>query len=180
MIKKILLVLALILVVFCIIAALQPANFAITRSVLITAPPSVVAPHVNDLHLWEGWSPWAKLDPNMTVTYGGPAAGEGATYHWAGNNEVGEGKMTITESRMPELVGLRLEFMKPFAATNHTEFTFQPQGNATAVTWTMTGTKNFMMKAAHLVMNIEKKVGGDFEKGLAQLKTVSEAGTPKS
>jgi hypothetical protein len=179
MLQKILLVLALALVAFCIVVALRPPEFRLSRSISIAASPSVVFPHVNDLHQWEPWSPWARLDPNMKQTYEGAPAGTGATYHWVGNKEVGEGKMTITENRPPELIQIQLDFLKPFAATNQTEFTFQPQGNETLVTWTMSGKNNFMAKAAHLVMNIEKRVGSDCEKGLAQLKSVCET-PPKS
>ena len=176
MIKKILLALILLILAFCIVVALRPADFRITRSISIAAPTAAIFPHVNDLRQWEAWSPWAKLDPKMKQEYGGEPAGPGATYHWAGNKEVGEGTMTITASRPTDLVSIRLEFLKPFAATNQTEFTFQPQGNETLVTWTMTGRNNFIAKAAHLVMNIDKLVGADFEKGLSQLKKVSEAG----
>ena len=179
MIKKILLVVALLVLVFCVVVALRPADFRITRSATISAPPSAVFPLVNDFHQWEQWSPWAKLDPKMSQDYGGAPSGSGAMYHWAGNNEVGEGKMTITESRPTDLVSIRLEFLKPIAATNQADFTFQPQGNDTLVTWTMTGRNNFVGKAAHLVMNIDKMVGKDFEKGLNQLKALAEA-KPKS
>ena len=110
----------------------------------------------------------------MKVTHGGPPAGEGATYHWAGNKEVGEGKMTIVESRLPDLVRLRLDFIKPMAATSQTEFTFRPEGPGTVVNWTMTGKNNFMAKAVHLVMNLDKMLGRDFEKGLSQLKNLCE------
>jgi uncharacterized protein YndB with AHSA1/START domain len=179
MIKRIALILLVVIVVFCLVVALRPADFRISRSITIAAPPAAVFPYVNDLHRWEAWSPWAKLDPNMKVTYGGPEAGEGATYHWVGNKEVGEGKMTITESKPSEHVGIRLEFIKPFAATNQTDFTFQPEPDGTAVTWTMSGKNNFLAKAAHMVMNVDKMVGKDFEKGLAQLKAGVESGGKK-
>jgi hypothetical protein len=175
MIKKILLVLLLLILAFCVVVALRPADFRITRSITVAAPAAAIFPLVNDFHQWEAWSPWAKLDPKMSQDYGGSPAGTGATYHWAGNSEVGEGKMTITESRPSDLVSIRLEFLKPIAATNQADFTFQPQGNDILVTWTMTGRNNFVGKAAHLVMNIDKMVGKDFEKGLGQIKALAEA-----
>jgi hypothetical protein len=145
----------------------------------ISAPAPVVFAQVNDLHRWENWSPWAKLDPNMKVAHEGPPAGKGAVYSWAGNSKVGEGRMTIIESRPNELVRINLEFIKPFAATNITEFTFKPEGNGTAVSWSMSGENNFLSKAVCLFMNMDKMVGGDFEKGLAALKSVSEAAARK-
>jgi hypothetical protein len=110
----------------------------------------------------------------MKTTYSGPAAGVGAVSEWVGNNEVGEGRMTITESRANELVRFRLDFVKPFESTCGADFTFKPQGNQTVVTWTMTGEKNFLSKAVGLFMDCDKMMGGEFEKGLAQLKKLSE------
>ena len=119
-------------------------------------------------------SPWAKLDPSMKKTHEGAPAGTGAIYSWSGNDQVGEGRMTLTESRPSELIRIKLEFMKPFAATNTTEFTFKPEGNQTMVTWSMFGMNNFIAKAFGLFMNMDKMVGGDFEKGLASMKSVVE------
>lgn len=175
MLKKILISLVVIIVVFVVVVATRRADFRVTRSTTIAAPPEAVFAQVNDFHKWDAWSPWAKLDPAMKRTHEGAPAGPGAIYSWAGNKEVGEGRMTITESRTNELIRIKLEFLKPFAAVNTTEFTFKPGGNQTAVTWSMTGTNNFMAKAFCLFMNMDKMVGGDFEKGLAQMKSVAEA-----
>jgi uncharacterized protein YndB with AHSA1/START domain len=130
---------------------------------------------VNDFHKWEAWNPWGKLDPAMKESYEGAPAGVGAVYTWTGNSQVGEGRMTITESRPNELIRIKMEFLKPFAATSTAEFTFRPEGNRTTVTWTMEGTNNFMAKAVHLVMNMDRMIGGQFEKGLAAMKSVAEA-----
>ena len=82
--------------------------------------------------------------------------------------------MTITESRPGELVRIRLEFFQPFAATNTAEFSFKPSGDSTAVIWTMTGQNNFLSKAICLFVNMDSMVGGMFEQGLAQMKTLVE------
>ena len=178
MLKKILVALVVIVIVFVVVVAMRPADFRITRTATIAAPAEVIFQNVNDLHKWEAWSPWAKLDPSMKQTYEGAAAGVGAIYSWDGNKEVGAGRMTITESRTNEAIVIKLEFLKPFAAVNDTEFTFKSadaNGNQTVVTWTMSGTNNFMSKAFCMFMNMDKMVGGDFEKGLASLKTLTEA-----
>ncbi len=174
MLKKILIALAVIVIVLVIVVALQPATFRIIRSTAITAPVPKVFEQVNDFHKWESWSPWAKLDPAMKTTFAGAPAGTGAIYSWSGNNDVGEGRMTLTESRPNELVRINLEFIKPFAATNTTEFAFKPDTDKTLVTWTMFGTNNFMAKAFGLFMDMDKMIGSDFEKGLARLKSVAE------
>lgn len=175
MIKKILIGLAAIIVILVVVIALQPATYQVERSTTIAAPASVVFAQVNDFRKWNAWSPWAKLDPAMKQTFEGAPAGPGAVYTWTGNKDVGEGRMTITESRASDLVRIKLQFLKPFAATSATEFTFTPQGDKTAVKWKMTGENNFMAKAFSLFMNMDKMVGGDFEKGLAQMKSVAEA-----
>lgn len=174
MLIKILIAIAVIIVVFLIIVATRPADFRITRSATIGAPPPVVFAQVNDLHKWEAWSPWEKIDPALKRTFEGPSAGTGAIYRWVGNNKVGEGSMTITESRPSDLIRFRLEFLKPFKATNTAEFTFKPESNRTVVTWSMAGKNNFMFKAVGLFMNCDKMVGGQFEQGLAQLKSIVE------
>jgi len=170
---KILIALVLIAVIFAIVVAMQPAEFRITRSASIPASPAAVFAQVNDLHLWTAWSPWEKMDPALKRTYEGAAAGTGASYGWSGNNQVGEGRMTITESRPNDLIRMKLEFLKPFKATNTTEFTFKPEGNQTVVTWSMSGRNNFMCKAVGLFMNCDKMVGGQFEQGLANLKKIA-------
>ena len=175
MIKKILIGLAVVLVVLVLIIALQPSHYRVERSATMNAPAGAVFAQVNDFHRWNAWSPWAKLDPSMKQTFEGAPAGTGAVYTWAGNKDVGEGRMTITETHPNDLIKIKLEFMKPFAATNATDFTFKPQGNQTTVTWTMSGDKNFVAKAFSIFMNMDKMVGGDFEKGLAQLKLIVEA-----
>ena len=161
--------------VLCVIVAMQPATFEVSRKATIAAPPEVVFAQVNDFHKWEAWSPWAKLDPQAENTFEGPESGKGAGFHWDGNNEVGEGRITITESRPAELVLLDLEFMRPFPSKCATEFTFKPEGDQTVVTWTMSGENTFMSKAMHLVMDMDKLVGGSFDEGLASMKKISEA-----
>jgi len=167
--------LVLVLGVFAAIVAMRPSDFRVERSAVVSAPAPVVFAQVNDLHNWDAWSPWAKLDPAAKQTFDGARAGTGAAFAWAGNNQVGERRMTITESRPNELVRFRLDFVKPLAGTNAAEFTFTPQGNQTAVRWTMTGRQNFITKTVCMFMSMDKMVGGQFEQGLAQMKSVAEA-----
>ena len=167
-------VIAVILILFLIVVALQPSKFRVERKATIAAPPDVVFDHVNSFHKWNDWSPWAKLDPNAKDSYDGPEAGVGAKFAWDGNKQVGQGRMTIMESRPSKLIRIKLEFLKPFSCTNMAEFTLEPQGNQTLITWAMTGEKNFMSKAFCMFMNMDKMVGSDFEKGLASMKSLAE------
>lgn len=179
MIKKAILgilgVVVLAVAALLIVVAMQPADFTVTRSATMNAPPDRIFEQINDFHKWDAWSPWAKIDPAMKTTYSGPPTGVGSAYAWTGNDQVGEGKMAITASHPNEHVAIDLEFIKPFAAKNVTEFKLKPDGDKTNVTWTMAGKNNFIAKAFGLFMNMDKLVGGDFEKGLAQMKAVVEA-----
>ena len=175
MLKIILISLAVIVVVFLVVVAMQPSEFRVARTTMISAPPPEVFAQVYDFHKWEAWNPWGKIDPAMKQAYEGAPAGTGAIYTWIGNKEVGEGRMTITESRPSELIRIKLEFFKPIAGNSIAEFTFKPEGNQTAVTWSMAGENNFMAKAIHLIMNMDKMIGGQFEKGLANMKSNVEA-----
>ncbi len=187
---------ALVLVYFglALLAAvviLQPDRFVVTRSAVIDAPPHVVFQHLNELRRWEGWSPWARIDPQAQGDYAGPAAGAGASYEWSGK-KIGAGRMTIVDSRPNERVDIKLDFRKPFAGSNDVVFTLAPEAQTpsegaswltrafgfggaggakgrTKVTWTITGRNSFLGKARNLLMNCEKRTGAQFEQGLANL-----------
>lgn len=167
--------LASVCALLLLVVAVQPADFAVSRTGAIAAPASAVFPLVDDLHQWAKWSPWEKVDPNLKRTYAGPATGVGSSYSWAGNDDVGEGRMTIIESKPGELVRIKLEFFKPMEGVNDVAFTFRQDGAKTDVTWAMSGKKNFVSKAVCLFMDMDKMLGGMFEKGLADLKTAAEA-----
>ena len=171
----ILLALAFIAIIIFVVIAGRPDEFIVTRSIKISAPPEKVFPHVNDLHQWEAWSPWAKLDPNAKNSFAGPDSGPGAAMSWDGNKKIGAGRMTITGSTVNEQIRFKLEFIRPFQATNIAEFTFKPESNETVLTWSMSGRNNFFIKAFGLFMNCDQMIGGDFEKGLATMKSVAEA-----
>lgn len=175
MLKKILGVVAALVVLLVVVIATRPAEFSIERSASIDAPAAVIHSRLDSFKNWDLWSPWSKMDPNMQKTLTGPESGKGAHYEWKGNDQVGSGNMTITESVAPSKVVMDLNFTEPFEAGNVTAFTITPEGDSKSkVTWKMTGHNNFMSKAMSLVMDMDKMVGPDFEKGLADLKTLTE------
>ncbi len=175
MIRKILIGVAAVIVLFVLVVVTRPSAFHIERSTTILAPAENVFAQVNDFRAWQGWSPWEKMDPQMKKTFDGAPVGVGSTYAWSGNDKVGEGRMTIEKSQRPALIAIKLEFLKPFAATHSATFTFAPLSGGTKVTWAMDGEHNFAGKAASLFMDMDKMVGGDFERGLAALKTIAES-----
>ena len=174
MLKKILIGLAAVLLALVVVVSLQPATFHVERSLIMSAPPQAVAAQVNDFHAWRAWSPWEKLDPNLKRGFDGAPSGVGAKYAWAGNKEVGEGRMTIEKSEPTQIV-IKLEFLKPFEATNTATFNFAKTAEGTKTTWAMDGKNNFVSKAFHLVMDMDKLIGADFERGLAAMKAQAEA-----
>ena len=173
-------VVALLLIAFSIVVVMQPSSLRVSRTATISAPPEEVFAHVNNLRKWQAWSPYDKRDPKMQRTYEGPEEGTGASYVWNGNNEVGEGRSTIVESRPGELVEFKLEFVRPFAGTNTARFSFEPRGEQTAVTWALDCKCGFCAKAMGLFISMDKMIGNDFEAGLANLKKLVESqGSPQ-
>lgn len=156
---------------FVLLVVSRPADFTVSRSADVPAPPAEVFAKVNDLRQFDTWNPFGKGDPNMTKSYDGPAAGTGASQSWAGNSNVGVGTLSITDSRPHDAIDMRLVMVKPFACDNAVRFTFAPTAaGGTTVTWTMHGQNNFMGKLMGLLMDMDKMVGGRFEEGLANLK----------
>ena len=174
-VAKILVGVGAVVVVLVIVIAVQPSQFHVARTVSVAAPAPVVFAQVNDFHKWSAWSPWARMDPAMKQAYKGAPSGAGAVYTWAGNHDVGEGRMTITESRPSDLIRIKLEFFKPFAGVSTAEFTFKPEGQQTLVAWSMTGRTTFVTKAVHLFLSVDKMIGDNFESGLARIKSLAEA-----
>ena len=174
MLKLVAIGLAALAAAFVIVVGLQPAELRVARSATVSAPPTVVFAQLNDLHAFNQWSPFAKRDPATKQTFDGPASGQGASMAWAGNAEVGEGRMTITDSRPNEIVRYHLEFLKPFENTAEANIALRPDGDRTTVTWSMVAPNNFIAKAMHLFLDMDEMVGGDFEKGLADLKSIAE------
>ena len=151
------------------------SDYEVKRTITVDVEPHKVYGKIVDLHKWQAWSPWEGLDPEITRRYTGPDSGVGASYAWNGNRKVGEGKMTITDVAEPGRVALDLHFLKPFKAENETVFSLEPAGEGTRVTWTMTGSHTILSRIMGIFMSMDKMVGKDFEKGLAQLKTDVEA-----
>jgi uncharacterized protein YndB with AHSA1/START domain len=174
MVKVILIVVVLAIAGVLIFAATKPDTFRVQRSATIKAPPERIFALVNDLGSWRSWSPYETKDPNMRRTFGNVTAGKGAVYEWDGDRNVGQGRMEIMESTPPSRVGIKLDFFKPFEAHNTAEFTMEPQGDATNVTWTIFGPMPYVSKLMTLFFDMDRMIGADFEVGLAKLKTVAE------
>jgi uncharacterized protein YndB with AHSA1/START domain len=173
--KKIGIGAAALIVILLLVIVTRPDTYHVERSTTISASPEVVYAHVADFQKWDAWSPWSKLDPNMKTTFGGTQGTVGATYAWIGNDDVGEGKMTILAVEPNKRIDINLQFIKPFESAANNGFAFESTGKETKVTWAMDGKNDFMGKAMCMFMDMDKMIGKDFEKGLADMKTVAEA-----
>jgi len=173
--KKILLALLAVIVLFAIYVATRPNTYRIERASTIAASPATLYPMIADFHRWPEWSPFEKLDPQMKRELSGAQSGVGAVYAWAGNKDAGEGRMTITEATPDQDVTIRLEFLKPIPGSSTARFALGPAEGGTQVRWIMEGDHNFVSKAMCVFVSMDKMMGGDFEKGLAQMKTAAEA-----
>jgi uncharacterized protein YndB with AHSA1/START domain len=174
MLKIIGIVIVVVIAGVLILAATKPDTFRVQRGASIKAPPEKVFALINDFKRWGAWSPWEKKDPAMKRTFGATTSGKGATYAWEGNREVGQGRMEIAESVPSSKVALNLDFVKPFQAHNLVEFTLEPKGDTTNVTWAMQGDTPYFAKIIHVFINMDKMVGKDFEAGLTNLKAIAE------
>jgi len=167
-------VLAIAIAILLILAATKPNTFTVRRATTVKAAPEAIFPLINDFHQWGTWSPYETKDPAMKRSYSGAASGNGAVYAWQGNKNVGSGRMEILDSSAPSKIVIKLDFFAPFEGHNTAEFTMLPQGDVTNVTWLMHGPVPFMAKIMHVLMNIDRMVGKDFEIGLANLKRLTE------
>jgi hypothetical protein len=176
MLLAIVLAVVALVAIFLVYVATRPTEFRYERSIVVAAPAERAFAQVNDFHAWAAWSPWEKLDPQLKRTFSGAPSGAGAAYAWQGNGKVGEGRMTIEKSVAASLISIRLEFLRPFAATNTAIFTFAPAAGGTKVTWAMEGRHAFVPKAMSVFCNMDKMIGGSFEAGLASIKSLAESG----
>ncbi|TJZ76226.1 SRPBCC family protein [Chitiniphilus eburneus] len=173
MLKIILLIVVAAIAVVLIYAATRPDTFRVQRSTRIQAPPARVAALIDDFHAWQAWSPWEKRDPALQRTFSGPQRGVGAIYEYQGNKQVGQGRMEIIESS-PARILIKLDFLQPFEAHNQAEFTLQPEGDGTRLTWAMFGPQPYLFKLMGVFFSTDSMVGKDFESGLASLKAQAE------
>lgn len=174
MLKTIVIVLVVVLVGFLLVAAAQPDQFHVQRTTAIKAPPEKIFALIKHLPSWQLWSPYEKKDPDMQRQFSGPASGVGAVYAWRGDSNVGKGDMKIATVTEPSKILIDLNFIEPFQAHNLAEFELVPNGEITQVSWSMHGQQNCIGKVMGLIFNMDRMVGGDFEKGLADLKALAE------
>jgi uncharacterized protein YndB with AHSA1/START domain len=175
-IMHILTILLIVVAALLVYAAVRPNSFRVQRAIAIKAPAERIFAQINDFHNWPAWSPYEKLDPAMTRKLSGAEAGQGAVYEWSGNSKAGQGRMEITATTPPSQIDIKLDFTRPFVAHNRVTFAMKAAGDSTATSWIMEGPSPYMAKLMGIFMNMDKLVGRDFERGLANLKAIAESG----
>jgi uncharacterized protein YndB with AHSA1/START domain len=179
-VKKIILSLLAIVVLaiagILVAAGLQPSDYHVERSITIDAPREQVYALITDFERYGEWSPWEKLDPAMKKNVSGKPGEVGTRYAWEGNDQAGQGTMTVTAAQPPDRVDLTIEFIKPFQAQNQVSWRLAPEGESTQMTWSMDGkNEGLVPKLFAMLMNMENMLGNDFDEGLENLKGVCEA-----
>jgi hypothetical protein len=169
-------VLGLVVVVALVIgyAAMQPADYVVTRSTTIKAPAEKIFPYLNNSKLAEQWGPWSEVDPNAKMAYSGPDEGVGSKASWDSSGQLGTGSATIVDSRPNERVRIELAYSKPMVMNQISDYIVEPKGEETTVTWRVEGKNSLPGRVMCLFMNMDKMVGGMFEKGLSNLKALVE------
>ena len=178
MFKKVFIVIVGLLVAVGVLAAMQPANYHVERSIQIQAPAKLAWNQVSDFSKWKTWSPWAQADPNQKVTIDGNPGTVGHSSSWVGE-KTGKGKMTIAKTTPPAGLNMDLQFYEPFASQAKSAFDFETQGENVQVTWSMDGQNDFAGKVFGLFMSMDDIVGTMYEKGLTNLKQVVESEAAK-
>ena len=172
--KTIAIIIAIAVLALLAFAATRSDNFRVERQINIKAPPDRIFALISDFHMWSEWSPWEKIDPTMKRSFSGTANGEGAVYAWEGSGKAGAGRMEILSAPPSTKVQIKLDFIKPFEGHNTAEFTLNPLGTDTQVSWVMYGPAPFISKLMGIFFNMDKMIGADFETGLINLKAAAE------
>jgi hypothetical protein len=155
-------------------AALQPATYRVTRSTAMKATPEKIFPYINNPKLSNEWMTWKDSDPTAQMTYSGSEEGSGAITSWDSPGQLGTATTEVIESRPLESVKTKIIYTKPFQGTQLAEVSLTPAGNETTVTWSVTGENHLLGRVMCLFMNMDKMVGTEFEKSLANLKAIAE------
>src|SRR5208283_2151064 len=134
-------------------AAMLPNDFRVSRSTIIKAPRDKVFALINDMKSFNQWNPFAKMDPSTKTVYRGPASGPNAAFEWEGTGKAGKGSLEIVESNAPVTVTMKLDILKPMEGHDNVIFALQTNGDATDVSWTMTGPYPFLNRIFGAIFN---------------------------
>lgn len=173
--RKVLFGSAIVVLGFLGFVATRSDHFHYEKSGNLQAPAARVFPYLEDLHKGQQWVPYMEKDPNMKITFSGPASGVGSRMEFAGNSEVGAGTLEIVKVVPNEAVDIKLTMTSPMHGENLVYYRLAPENGSTRFTWGMEGRSGFLGKLVGVFIDCEKMIGDDFAKGIAKLKSIVEA-----
>jgi len=162
-----------------ILASRKPPRFVVTRSVRLEAARDSVLLFINDLHRWPEWSEAGNRDVATARSYLGATSGQGAIGEWDGKGSVGKGRLEIIEAS-PSSVRVQADWARPFVARNFNQFSLDPDGHGTRVTWTLDGETVLMLRVMTVFVSPDRLMGSHLERGLAALRTAVEKNAKKT
>ena len=176
LLKKIVLVLAVIIGAILVAAIFIKKDYSTSRSVVINQPISTVFGYVKLLQHQNDYSKWAGMDPQMEKTYTGTDGKVGFISAWKSEKkEVGSGEQEITAIVDNQRIDYNLRFKEPFESNAKTYITTEAiSENQTKVTWGFSGSMNYPLNFLRLFINMEKMIGADFQTGLDHMKVILE------
>src|ERR1700730_12189352 len=123
----IIIIVAVLLGALLLYAATKPGSCQFSRSIHISAPPERIFPLIDDHRAMNEWNPFVKADPDIKLSYSGPANGVGAANDFDGNGKVGSGRAEIVESVHPSKIVMALRMVRPMKCQNRIEFRIAPR-----------------------------------------------------
>ena len=159
---------------FLVYVAMLPSDCRISRDLVINASPQELFPYINNSKKMNDWMPWKESDPGLQMEYSGPEEGVGAKSSWDSKGKMGTGNAIVVEATLNNSVKSQLTYLKPMEMSQLAEVSLTPVDGGTRVTWSVDMKNGFVFKLFGVIMNMDKMVGGEFEKGLGNLKRLAE------
>ena len=180
MIKKILLVIAALIVlgiaVIAVAAFVTPTECKVEREITISRPKGAVFDYVKHIKNQNTWGPWYKKDPAMKQDFKGNDGFVGFVYSWkSANEDIGSGEQEIKRIAEGDRIDTELRFKEPFESKADAYMLTEATGpQTTKVRWGFTTNVPRPMNLMMLAVDMDAMVGKDFQEGLDNLKQILE------
>ncbi len=180
MLKRVLGLIVVVIAFICLYAAFTPPGYVLSREMLVKATPEAIFPYINNSKKAQDWMPWKDSDPAAQMQYSGPDEGVGSTSSWDSTGPLGTGKAEVVESVQNKVVKTQLTYTRPMTMSQLAEIALTPTLDGTVVRWSVSGQSPFLCRVVGIFMNMDKMIGGEFEKGLKKLKLTLESAAQQS
>ena len=175
-VKKIVIVLAILIAIPLILALFLKKDYAVEREITIGKSVSEVFDYVKFLKNQNEYSKWATMDLKMKKTYRGTDGKVGFVSAWDSKKEdVGVGEQEIKKISQNKRIDFELRFIKPFESTEKAYLiTEKLNETQTKVLWGFNGRVDYPFNFMMLFMDFEEMIGNDLQTGLNNLKVILE------